>query len=301
MKQKILLRQSTLWVHLLMLLTIALIATSFPIGKIIAKALPAEVMMLLRFVFAAVLFAPYVFYRNGLHIPARTFLARYALLSVPLTIFFWCMFESLRYTSATNTAALYTTVPAITAVFAWLINRETTNKSKRFGLALGTLGAIWIIFRGDLAALMALQLNYGDLLFFVGSLAMGLYSPLIKRLYRSEAMEVMTFWVIFFSGLWMFLLSLGKLPSIAWQAVGVDVFFSLLYLAFFTTVVSFFLLQFATVKIGSTRVAAYSFLNPIFVLLMTTYLGLDTFSFALLPGIVLIVSAMLLVQRGAGS
>ena len=114
-----------------MLLMVALIASSFPVGALITEGLPPEVMMLIRFVLAALLFAPYVFIKNGWHLPSARRLMGYAILSIPLVIFFWCMFEALRYTSALNTGAIYTTVPAITAFYVFFINRETTGKRRK--------------------------------------------------------------------------------------------------------------------------------------------------------------------------
>ena len=49
------------YVHGLMLLTIFLVAFSFPIGAAITHALPPEVLMFIRFSLASVFFAPYVF------------------------------------------------------------------------------------------------------------------------------------------------------------------------------------------------------------------------------------------------
>jgi len=287
---------SLMWVHGLMILTIAFIASSFPVGKLIADALPADVMMLIRFLMAAILFAPYIVYKHGRKIPPVKRLLKYALLSVPLVTFFWCMFEALKYTSAVNTGALYTTVPALTAIFALVINGEMADARQRWGLAMGTIGALWIVFKGDTNALLNLELNRGDWIFFFGALALSIYSPLVKRLYSGEAMVIMTFWVIVFGAVWMLLLSLPKLSAIQWSEVSLSVFGGLLYLALFTTLLSFFLLQLGTVKIGATKVAAYGFLNPIFVLVIVITMGMAEFNWVLVPGGLLVVMAIFILN-----
>ncbi|MBN0989574.1 DMT family transporter [Amphritea pacifica] len=284
-------------IHLLMLLMVALIASSFPVGALITSGLPPEVMMLIRFALAALLFAPYVFIRNGWHLPPPRRLLGYAILSIPLVVFFWCMFEALRYTSALNTGAIYTTVPAMTAVYVFFINREATGTRRASGLLLGTLGALWIVFRGDLDSLLQLDINRGDLLFTLGCLFMGTYNPLIRKFYAGEPMELMTFWVISFGALWLLLLSIPGLDQIAWRDVDSNVYLGILYLAVFTTLVSFFLLQLGTIVLGATQVAAYSFLTPVFVLIINLLLGSAVFQWQLLPGIALVLLAMLLVQQ----
>ncbi|MCO1334776.1 DMT family transporter [Microbulbifer sp. OS29] len=290
------LNRSLWWVHSLMVLTTFFVASSFTVGKLIADSLPANIMMLIRFLMAAGLFAPFIFFKHGSQLPTLKKLTAYALLSIPLVTFFWCMFEALKHTSAINTGALFTTVPAMTAIFALIINGERSSNRKIVGLFLGILGAAWIIFRGNITAAIALDLNQGDWIFLFGAVLLSLYNPLVKRVHSGEPTEVMTFWVIVFGAIWLLLLSLPSLKEIHWQSIPFEIYGGLLYLALFTTLLSFFLLQLGTVKIGPTKVAAYGFLSPVFVLLITLLLGMTKFSISLLPGIILVFSAILFIQ-----
>ena len=284
-------------VHGLMLLTITLAASSFPVVAAITHKLPPESIMLLRFTLAAALFAPYVLLKHGLMIPSSAYLLRYMILSIPLVAFFWCMFESLRYTSILNTGALYTTVPAITAVYALFINQEAIGKSRSVGLVIGTVGALWIVFRGDQDAFLGLELNYGDVIFLIGCLFLGLYNPLVKRFYRGEPMEIMTFWVLISGSMWLFMLSGQNIFYIDWLQVDQKVYTGVLYLALFPTLLSFFLLQFSTVRIGATKVAAYGFLTPVLVIIISILVGMETFIPDTTPGILLVIGSMFLIQR----
>ncbi len=284
------------YVHGLMLFTMTLIAFSFPVGAAITHAMPPEVMMFIRFLMASILFAPYVFIKNGFQIPPFKSLLNYTLLSVPLVVFFWCMFESLRFTSAMNTGALYTTVPAMTAVFAFFINKARTGKLRSFGLLLGTVGALWIVFRGELSALLNIDVNSGDLIFLLGCFFMAAYGPLVKKLYAGEPMEVMTLWVIFIGTILLLLLSMNNLTQIQWLEVKPSVYLGLGYLAIFTTLLSFFVLQLATVKIGATKVAAYGYLTPILVIVLSVLLGEGSFDWKLVPGIFLVLLAMVVIN-----
>ncbi|MFC3153191.1 DMT family transporter [Litoribrevibacter euphylliae] len=291
---------SNFYVHALMVLVIVLVATSFPIGEAITHGLPPDVMMMLRFFSAALLFAPYVFFKHGFALPPIKSLLGYSFLSIPLVTCFWTMFEALRYTSAVNTGAIYTIVPAITAVFAFLFNKEKVSVRRSIGLVLGTVGALWIVFRGDVQALLGLELNYGDLIFMFGVTCMSFYSSMIKRVYKGEPMVVMTFWVILTGGLWLLMLSASTLSSIEWTAVEPSVYAGVLYLAIFTTLATFFLIQFGTVKLGPTKVAAYGFLNPIFVLIMTAVIGTNAFEWSYVPGVLLVLLAMRFIQTDKG-
>jgi len=283
--------------HWLMILTIILAASSFPIGAAITNDLPPTIMMFMRFLLAAILFAPYVFIKNNFELPSWKNLFNYTVLSVPLVVFFWCMFESLRYTSVLNTGALYTLVPVITAIYALFINREITNRFRSFGLFIGTLGALWIVFRGDYHAFVALKLNYGDLIFVVGCLFLGLYNPMVKKFYRGEPMEVMTFWVLLSGAGWLLIASGSSILNVDWYRVEYRVYGGILYLSLFSTLVTFFLLQLCIVRIGATKVAAYGFLTPLFVIIISVAVGMDKFELATLPGMLLVIVAMFIILQ----
>ncbi|MDO6687085.1 MULTISPECIES: DMT family transporter [unclassified Agarivorans] len=283
--------------HGLMLIMVALVASSFPVGAAITYALPPVVMMFLRFFLAALLFAPYVIAKNGWALPPLRALFGYALLSIPLVIFFWCMFEALRHTSAINTGALYTTLPAMTALASYIINQQTISKRRQLGLLIGTVGALWIVFRGQISALVNLQLNSGDLLFLVGCLSLSVYNPLMKKRYRGERQELMTFWVILFGAVWLLVLALPSFSQIDWSNVPFKVYAGISYLALFTTLITFFLLQIGTLKLGPIKVAAYSYLTPLFVILLTVLMGIEQLDWQTLPGAGFILIAMLLIQN----
>lgn len=283
--------------HWLMLVGIMLAASSFPVGALITNELPPAIMMFIRFLFAAILFAPYVFIKNGLVLPPKKSMFYYAVLSVPSVVFFWCMFESLRYTSVVNTGALYTLVPAITAVYAFFINREIATKTRIFGLFIGIVGALWIVFKGDFNSFLGLELNYGDLIFITGCLFTGLYNPLVKKFYRGEPMEVMTFWILLFGAGWLLIASGRSLLEVNWYNVPSEVYGGILYLSLFTTLITFFLRQLCVVRIGATKVSAYGLLVPIFVIIITVSIGIEKFELATLPGILLVIVSMLLIQK----
>lgn len=286
----------TVYVHGLMLLMVVLVASSFPVGQFISGTLPADTLMFIRFSLAALIFMPFVYLRFGLELPKLKRFAAYGLLSWPLVGFFWCMFTALEYTNALNTGALYTLVPALTAINSFILNRERTQPRVVLGLVVGTLGAAWIVVRGDLTALLALDFNYGDGVFFLGCICMGFYKPLIKKLYIDEPIMLMTFWVTLCGALWLFLISFTNLSLIEWQQVPVSTYAWVIYLAIFTTLVTFFLVQFGTVHLGVVNVAAYSFLTPVFVILIGLFIGGEAVSVALLPGVVMVVVAMWFVQ-----
>ena len=283
-------------IHLLMLICATLVSTSFIVGKIIAATLDPAALTLVRFIIAALILLPIIALRHGVQ-TTRKALLRYGLISGSLVIFFWCMFLSLRYTSALNTSVLFTLVPGLSGMYAALIVKERLDRARLLALSIGLVGAIWVIFRGDLQELLSLSWNRGDSIFFVGCLAMGLYTPLVKMLHRGEPMEVMTFWVLVTGIVWLLPVGGFALTQVPWSEVPVSTWAWVVYLAVFSTVVSFYITQFAIPIIGPTRTMAYSYLYPGLVLVIEVILGHGWPELKVLPGICIIIGAMVVLQR----
>lgn len=282
--------------HFLMMMATALVATSFPVGAAITNGLDSLVLTFLRFALAALLLAPIVAWRYGLAIPCLRDLARYGVLSAFLVAFFWSMFAALRYTSALNTATIFALAPSITAATSILLLREKLTGPARMALPLGMVGAAWVIFRGDPAALISLKLGLGDGIFLAGTVALGIYSTLVKYLHRGEPMARMTFWTLTTGAIWLLLLSAPRWSDVVWSAVPMSVFAGIAYLAVFTTLVTFFVFQWSSTIIGPTKVMSYTYLNPALVLIIGLVLGHEFPPLATYPGLLLIVAATFVLQ-----
>jgi drug/metabolite transporter (DMT)-like permease len=288
-----------LWaIHGCMFASATLVATSFTVGKAITPFLDPVILTFIRFSLAALLFAPYVRHRHGIRLPDRSDIIRYSLISGALVGFFWLMFLSLRITTPLNTGAIFTTVPGISGIYSWFLLRERLGPYRILALLLAMTGALWVIFEGDLQRLSSLDLNHGDLLFFSGCLLMALYMPLVKLLHRGEPMAVMTLWILITGCLWLLLFSLTKLATIPWASVPVIVWLGIAYLALFTTIITFFISQWATLHLGPTRVMAYSYLYPPLIIMIEWLLYRDFPPLKTMLGILIILPAMIIVQRG---
>ncbi len=283
-------------VHLLMLFTAVLVSGSFPVVAAISNDLDPIVLTLIRFALASILFAPFIWFRYTLVVSFAA-LARYSLISASLVICFWSMFLALRYTTALNVSTIFTIVPGLAGIYAMVLNRERLGRPRLIALFLGIIGALWILFRGDVALLAEFSWNKGDLIFLVGCLFMGLYTPLVRLFHRGESMLQMSFWIMVTGTFWLLLLAGPKLLTVSWPDVSFRVWIALSYLAVFSTIITFFFTQYALLFLGPTRVAAYSYLYPGLVLLLDLYFGGSWPGVQILPGIVIVLAAMVVIQR----
>ncbi len=292
-----------LWaMHLLMLVAATLVSTSFTVGKAIATGLDPVILTLVRFGIATLLFVPCAVRKTGPgRRPALRDLGRYSMISGVLVLFFWFMFEALRTTTALNTSVIFTLVPGISGMYSAIILHERLGRYRLTALGLAMTGALWVIFRGDLHRLISLEMGQGDLIFFAGCLFMAAYTPLVRLLHRGESMVTMTFWVLATGCGWLLLIGLPRLPGIEWQSVTTRTWAGIAYLAVFCTIVTFFLTHYVTMRLGPTRVMAYSYLYPPLVLGIDWLLGNPLPGLWTGMGVPVIVGAMIIVQRGASA
>ncbi len=292
--------QLPLWVvHSLMLLAAVLVSSSFTVGKAITHGLDPAVLILVRYLLATLLFAPILVAKKSLSLPSVRQLGGYSAISASTVGFFWCMFEALRYTSALNTSIIFTLVPGISGVYSAIFLHERLGKSRLLALLFGMFGALWVIFQGDSNRVSAMDVNHGDLLFLAGCFLMAAYTPLVKKFHRQESMLVMTFWVLATGVGWLLILSCSRLAAVDWQGIGMQIWAGIVYLAIFTTMVTFYLTHMATPYLGPTRVMAYSYFYPAFVLLINWGLGNGLPPVIILPGVFVVSLAIVVMQRGA--
>lgn len=287
---------SLLSVHLLMVVSAFLVSTSFTVGAAITHSVDPSLLTFSRFLLASILMGPLVFFRYGLQVSFRDLL-RYGSISASLVFFFWCMFLSLRYTSALNTSVLFTLVPSISGFYAYFLVGERLGRTRLVALGCGVVGTVWVIFRGDPAQLLNMNWNRGDLIFLTGCLSMGFYTPLVRLLHRGEPMAKMTFWILVTGCLWLLIVFGRHLVLVSVAEVPFKVWAGIVYLAIFTTVVTFYLTQFSTIRLGSTVVMSYSYLYPLFVIGIELFLGHGLPDAKTWPGVLIVLSAMLVILR----
>ncbi|MGD9538155.1 MAG: DMT family transporter [Alphaproteobacteria bacterium] len=284
--------------HMTAFAAMVLIATTFPVGDMITDAVEPAVLQSLRFVMASLIFAPFVIARVGLPWPGLSGLARYGAIAAAMDVFFWTMYEGLRTTDSLNTAVISTTIPGFTAIFSAILLHERLGWHRLGALLLGMLGSAWVIFRGSPERLLALELHYGDVLFLAGCVAMGLYATLVRYFHRGEPVMRMSFWIMALSGFWFLLAANIELGRTDYGGVAPGVWGGIVWLAVGPTVITFFMIQGATLKIGATRVQVYSYFIPVFVIALDWALGRGLPPLLTLPGVAIVMLASVVIQRG---
>ena len=283
--------------HLAMLGFSALVAGSFSLGAMAAPFISPSALTVVRFAIAAALVgimaqAVTGITRRDLRAPWRYFLS-----GGLLSIYFVMMFWGLQTAAAVPVAAVFTLTPLMTAGFGWVILRQITTRRMALALALGALGAVWVIFRGDIQALIGMHIGRGEAIYFIGCVAHSIYAPLVRRLNRGESALVSTFGMMVAGFVILTIWGGRDVLATDWAALPAIVWVCLIYVAVAASAITFVLLQYSILRLPAAKVMAYTYLVPSWVILWELALGHAHPPLNVLGGLALTLLALFLLLR----
>lgn len=292
-----------LYGHLAMLAFALLVAASFSLGSRSAPHVGPLALNAVRFAIGIAIMAAaasYMLRQSTVRLaswPEAPW--RYAILGGLMAAYFVTMFIALAITDPISTGAVFTLIPFMTAGFGYFLLGQRVSAIVLVSLLFAGAGAIWVIFDGDVQALMRFAVGRGEVIFLAGCLAHALYAPLVKKFNRGEPVAYFTFWTLTATGAWIVLYGIPEIAATDWTALPAIVWITVFYLAVFTTAGTFFLLQFASLRLPVSKVFAYSYLTPSFIIVIEGLAGAGWAQAGVLVGAAVTVIGLIVVVVAA--
>lgn len=283
--------------HLAMLAFSALVAGSFSLGSMAAPHIASEALNAVRFVLAAGLMFALVSATGGLDRKAFEAPWRYFALAFFFCTYFVLMFVGLKTAAPVSMAAVFTLTPMIAAGVGYILLRQILTRRMALALTIGALGALWVIFRADLSALLAFRIGQGEMIFFVGCVAHAIYTPMVPKLNRGERPVVFTFGTLCAGATLLLIVGSPAILRTDWLALPPIVWITIGYTSIFASASTFLLLQYASLRIPSAKVMAYTYLTPSWVILWEMALGRPLPPSLILVGVGLTIVALGLLLK----
>ena len=259
--------------HLAMLVFATLVAGSYSVGALAVPHIGPAAINAMRFLIGTSLMAiaAFVVLSGRVTLPRSPW--RFGLLGLLMAVFFITMFVALGLTTPVATGAVFTLMPLMSAFFGWLFLGQVPRGLVWASLVFAGLGAVWVIFGGDLNAIRAFDIGRGELIFVVGCACHAAYAPLVKRFSRGEPLVLFTMWTLFATGVCIATYGAVEIARTDWMNLPAIVWLAIAYLAVFTTAGTTFLVQFAALRLPAAKVLAYTYLTPSFVIVFEGLLG----------------------------
>ena len=275
----------------------ALVAGSFAMGSLAAPHIAPTALNAVRFVLAGLILSGVAAASGKVTRASLEAPWRYLVLGGLMIAYFVLMFEGLKTAAPVSMSAVFTLTPLMAAGFGWLLMRQRMTGRMALALAVGAVGALWVIFDGSLQAALRFGVGRGEAVYFAGCAAHAIYAPLVRKLNRGEPALVFTLWTNLAGTAMLLIWGWPALMATDWAALPPIVWITIAYTAIAATAATFVLLQFAALRLPSAKVMAYTYLTPSWVILWTLVLGQGVPPAVILVGVALTVVALLLLLK----
>lgn len=251
----------------------ALVAFSFTFGKVIADEINPAVLTAIRFVIALIAMGSMAAFVKFDGRQMFRDLWRWMIVGACMATYFNLMFVALRYTTSLATSAVFTLTPLMAAGFGFVLIKASVGRATILALVFGAIGAVWVIFRGDLALMLAFGIGKGEAFFLVGAIAHAAVPALRMRMLPNASAFEAAIGTIFGALIVTLFFAFPALRDVTWSEVSSTVWWVALYLGIAATAMSFFLLQVAVQRLTPGKVMAYTYLVPAWVVVHGLAMG----------------------------
>ncbi|GGB07489.1 DMT family transporter [Allosediminivita pacifica] len=282
--------------HIVMLTFSALVAGSFSLGRMAAPFVDPAVLNAVRFVVAALALGVLAL-KSGAGREVFDAPWRYVILAGLYATYFVTMFEGLKTAPPVNMAAVFTLSPLMAAGFGWLVLRQRTTLRVLFALLLGGLGAVWVIFRADIQALFAFEIGRGEMIYVWGCAAHALFAPLLSKFSRGEPAVAFNAVMLVMGAVLLGFWGAHDIATTDWAALPRIVWITIGYTAIAATATTTLCLRYAAMRLPASKVLAYTYLVPSWVILWEIAVGHGAPPALVLPGVAVTCLALLLLLK----
>lgn len=207
---------------------------------------------------------------------------------------------ALQYTEALNALLIQSSGPLFVALWSLLLFGMRLTLAQFAGIAISLAGVLTILLRGDLATLVNIQFNRGDVMFAGAVLSFGLYSALITRRPKIHQLSLISFTI----GCGALLL----LPFSIWEfSAGVRLkpdaltLATVIYVMIFPSTLAYLFFNRGIALIGPNRASPFLHLVPVFGSAMAILLLGEQPRLFHLTGYVLVLAGVVIASRQASA
>jgi len=267
-------------------------------AKAVATEMPPWALCFWRVLIAGLILLPI----TRRHWPGMINLVRQRWLSIliieglGLSITQGLIYIGLNYTTAINAGLIIALMPVITMILALLLLNEPVSFWQFIGSIIAFIGMAIIVTRGDLLALLRLDLNVGDLSVVGAAITFALYTVLLRKAkYELPGLPLLV--VLLGAGV------VAALPFYIWElmhdertALNAEGLLALIYTAVPGGALMYYLFNLSVKVLGASRAGVFLYLQTVFVAVLAyVFLG-ERLLFYHLVGAFFILVGVLLVM-----
>lgn len=199
-------------------------------------------------------------------------------------------------TSPIDASVIATTSPIMTMILAAFFLKEPVTWKKATGVFIGLLGALLLIFSGNITEQR--QSNHiGNLLCLLGTFSFAIYLSAFKRLIQKYSPITIMKWMFLFATLCSLPFCLNDVMAVHYSGISVEIYLQILYVVVLASFLSYLLVPVGQKFLRPTIVSMYNYMQPVTSSFVAVVLGMDRFGFVKGSATVLIVLGVYIVIK----
>lgn len=253
--------------YVFLVLTVLFWSGNFIAGRYISNQIEPMELSFYRWFFVLVLLLPFIVikYKNILNIFKKEYFILIVLGALGVAGFNTFLYYGLQTTTATNALLINSSTPIFIIILSAVILKTSMNKIQVSGIVLSTIGVIYLVIKGEINHIFELKFTEGDLWIILACIDWALYSVLLK--YKPKEFDAFEFLsVTTFVGV-IILTIIFYQQGYEFSFSFVDkneVFYSLIYMVIFPSILSFYFWNISTVEVGANKAGQFAHLMPVF-------------------------------------
>ena len=283
------------WAYLLMVLPPLFWAGNATLARFVADQIPPITLSFWRWVIALLVLIPFTWSHVRKDWPeikkGWKIIILLGLLGIAL--FNALLYKAAQTTTAINISLTQSVMPVIIVLISFILFGDRITLRQVLAIVLCTIGASYIIIRGDIQRLTELEFVIGDLIMLLAVILYAIYTVLLRKRPNIHPLSFLTATftvaVVFLLPLYLWEIQSGP-PLVLSQSV----ILSLIYIAFFPSILAYICWNRGTYEIGANRAGLYINLLPLFTALLAVFFLEERFQTYHIAGILLIFSGLLL-------
>ncbi|QWG17479.1 DMT family transporter [Bradyrhizobium sediminis] len=205
---------------------------------------------------------------------------------------------ALQYTEALNALLIQSSGPLFVALWALTLFGVRLTWAQLAGIMISLAGVLTILLRGDVAALVSIRFNRGDVMFAGAVVSFGLYSALMTRRPKTHQLSLISF-TIGCGALLLLPFSIFEFSSGARLQPDLLTAATLSYVVIFPSTLAYLFFNRGIALIGPNRAAPFLHLVPVFGSAMAILLLGEQPRLFHLIGYLLVLAGVVIASRRA--
>jgi drug/metabolite transporter (DMT)-like permease len=289
--------------YLLLTLTSLFWAGNAIVGRAVVGEIPPFALAQLRWTLAFLILLPFAWSDLRRDLPTiRKQIGIVVLLSLTgISAFNTMLYWSLHYTTAINATLMQSSGPLLIGLASFVLFRDPLTRTQLAGILVSLVGVAVIVTGGDLARLLGLSLNIGDVAIVAAMAIYAVYSTLLRKRPPISPLSFVSATMAIGSVILTPLTIAEHLSGRHFGALGPVDFAAIAYVAIFPSILSYLFFNRGVELIGANRAGPFFHLIPLFGVILAILLLGEKLALFHIVGAALIIGGVFIAGRRASA